>query len=102
MADTTQKPRDVIEIVDAYLEANGYDGLVHDSFECACEKGNLAPCSEIENSCQPGYKIPCPGETCQVDFNKGKGCGDWHMSIEKPTTPYQEPNPKQGGDAIKS
>lgn len=60
----------VIEIVQGYLEQNGYDGLFYPG-ECACRKSDLAPCGNINEQCQPGYLQPCP-ESC--------GEHDWHIN----------------------
>lgn len=55
----------VLEIVEAYLAASGFDGLYFDS-ECACLRGDLAPCGSIQENCKAGYKAPCD-------------CGDEHQ-----------------------
>ena len=59
---------DMGEIVGAYLEKHGFDGLVEADGECACEKGDLAPCGEPSLACRAGYKGACD-------------CGehDWHI-----------------------
>lgn len=59
----------MIEIVQLYLVANGYDGLSSDV--CACKADDLAPCGAIGGDCQAGYLAPCPPD-----------CGDhdWHIS----------------------
>jgi len=49
----------VKEIVTKYLKENGYDGLCHAECECACELGELMPCDEPCEECEPGYKVPC-------------------------------------------
>lgn len=61
----------LIEIVSAYLTANGYGGLYNEG-ECACEKADLAPCGQIGMDCTPGYRAPCD-------------CGDhdWHIQEKK-------------------
>jgi len=44
----------VKEIVEAYLEANGYDGLY--TCDCGCRIGDLMPCPcEGCDKCEPGY-----------------------------------------------
>jgi len=45
---------DVKEIVEKYLEENGFDGLFYPG-ECACRCGDLAPCDHILLECEPGY-----------------------------------------------
>ena len=64
----------VKEIVKAYLDANGFDGLFSDDGDCACQKDDLAPCGGCDNimDCGPGYLTAC---TC--------GEHDWHFSKSK-------------------
>lgn len=59
----------VLEIVQAGLIANGYDGLCNPDEGCECEVCDLAPCGEISGECTAGWKVPC-------------SCGDhdWHIS----------------------
>lgn len=64
----------VREIVKAYLDANGFDGLFNGDGDCACRKDDLCPCGENCMDCTPGYKSPCP-EDC--------GDHDWHISASK-------------------
>ena len=52
-SDKTINPT-VLEMVESYLKANGYDGLYYDD-DCCCEIGDLAPCSHINENCQAGY-----------------------------------------------
>lgn len=49
----------VLQIVESHLRANGYDGLVSDDRECACLVSDLAPCSEMMETCVAGYRVPC-------------------------------------------
>jgi hypothetical protein len=68
-------PTTVLEIIERYLRANGFDGLYSLDGECGCELGDLEPCCESVTHCRPGYRCPCPPE-----------CGDhdWHMCAERP------------------
>lgn len=43
----------VREIIKAYLDEHGYDGLAGN--ECGCSKDDLAPC-EFPLCCVPGHK----------------------------------------------
>lgn len=43
------------DIVTEYLKANQYDGLFLDD-ECHCQIGDLMPCEELCENCEPGYK----------------------------------------------
>ncbi len=67
----------VKEIVYRYLSDNGYDGLYF-SGECGCEISDLAPCGEMNEKCEAGYKKDCD-DLCDHEF----GC-DWHIQREKP------------------
>jgi hypothetical protein len=73
----------VIQIVNEYLDASGYDGLCNDNGQCACLKDALSPAGCISGACLPGYKAPCPG--C---------CGehDWHIEAmgERPEQEIDE------------
>lgn len=48
----------VRDILEQWLKANGYDGLVADGGECGCELGDLAPCSEYFGNCLAAYRGP--------------------------------------------
>ena len=62
----------VKEIVEAYLKANNFDGLFADGL-CSCEVGDLAPCGEMQETCQAGHKMKCDcGENC-----------NWHIGEKK-------------------
>ena len=58
---------DVRDIVEWFIETAGYDGLSEEYGECACEKGDLAPCGELNGSCIAGYKH----EGCPSECNEG-------------------------------
>ena len=49
--------KDVREIVEIFLEQDGYDGLYQPGV-CACRIDDLAPCDEMEMNCTPGYLLP--------------------------------------------
>lgn len=63
----------------ALLE-QGFDGLVEEDSECACQSSDLAPCESDFSNCVPGYKIPC---TC------GMGCA-FHITRFKPEVKYED------------
>ena len=46
----------VQEILLAYLNKHGYDGICTD--ECGCTKEDLAPCGCGDFDCRPGYNHP--------------------------------------------
>lgn len=65
------------EIVKAWLEANGYDGLAND--ECGCDLDDLMPCDEpYATHCVAGHKVPCncPDGDCEWIYCWQHG---WHM-----------------------
>jgi hypothetical protein len=67
----------VAAMVGSYLLKHGYDGLLEDHNECACDLSDLMPCDEADvGSCQAGWKIPCDPERCGLD-----GDCDWHISV---------------------
>ena len=48
-------PKEVHEIVEEWLKANGYDGLYRPN-ECACKVGDLMPCDEPCSDCEAGFQ----------------------------------------------
>lgn len=60
--------KNIIEILRAWLEANGYDGLC-DGDECGCWLYDLCPCE------QPSF------ENCRAAYKHGKG----YLYFEKET-----------------
>ncbi len=44
----------VKDIVRAYLEAKGFDGLCNFELECGCRVNDLEPCEAMQSECQPG------------------------------------------------
>ncbi len=83
----------VLEIVKAYLEANGFDGLCSDAIPecCGCRLDDFMPCggapdySGIVPRCIPGIEVACEGSDCDF-FEDGP-----HFHI----VPREE---KKGGD----
>lgn len=71
----------VREIIEKYLEDNKLDGLFSDGGECACEKGDLFPCGEPFEDCEPGIKKNCTEDCVHEGLEAG-----WHIErveIEK-------------------
>jgi hypothetical protein len=54
----------VREIVEKWLNDNGYDGLWN-YHGCGCSLKDFVPCDNPIDECEPGYEIPC---------NCGEGC----------------------------
>jgi len=69
---------DVNKIVLDFLKQNGYDGLYNPDSECACLVSDLAPCDEMTDSCEAGYKTDgCTcGEECDFHINARKEVPD--------------------------
>jgi hypothetical protein len=66
------------DIVEDYLKANGFDGLVH-PLGCGCTiKGGLIPCDGMDYRCAPGYLVECVCGTSEhvdcVAGEKGAKC----------------------------
>ena len=64
----------VKQIIEKYLESNGYDGLGCEY--CSCSLPDIMPCTPdggVED-CTAGHKIPCNPETCSAD-----GDCDFHI-----------------------
>lgn len=60
---------EVKEIVLAYLEQNGFDGLFNSDISCGCLKEDLEPCGQMSSNCVVGHKVKCDcSENC-----------DWHI-----------------------
>lgn len=70
----------VREIIQAYLKANGFDGLVSNG-DCSCDIDDLFPCigGDWIAECEPGHEVPCD-------------CGehDFHISISKKPKSQEE------------
>lgn len=66
------------EIIKRFLLENKYDGLFND--DCACENAHLFPCSQVDVSCEAGFKVPCD-------------CGDhdFHIARAALSSPTPEP-----------
>ena len=88
----------VKEMLEDYLQAHGYGGLVCQEIPCGCVLGDLEPCGDCMCSdvCEAGYVHncdDCPDEVrkeCTVD-----GCpcpGGWCVSTEKELKPKEVPH----------
>lgn len=65
----------VREMLEKSLRESGFDGLLHEDGECACQIGDLVPCESDFTTCRPGYKVACH---CEM------GC-DFHITEARPT-----------------
>ena len=78
----------VLDIVKAYLEANGYDGLYNEWGECACLVSDLAPCALISTDCAAGMKGPCDcgDHDWHIVAREAAGGGDTANTVDRPYT----------------
>ena len=51
------------DIVKAWLQEHGYDGLCKSDLECGCHISNLMPCDEPSMECEAGYSVPVPPDS---------------------------------------
>ena len=56
------KNKTVEEIVQEYLEENGFDGLYNSNADCACKLDNLFVCDEVGMHCRAGYLQQLEGD----------------------------------------
>ena len=56
----------VEKIVEAWLKANGFDGLCEGMQKCGCAIGELMPCGEPRPDCEPAHQKP--DESGEYDF----------------------------------
>jgi len=62
VSNEQKSPRNVGEILKAYLRENGYDGLCNPNIECECDFDDFAPCTDnpmyggISTECQPAHR----------------------------------------------
>ena len=47
----------VKEILQEYLETNGFDGLYNEWSECGCKIYDLSPGDCMDDQCEPGYNL---------------------------------------------
>lgn len=59
MSDKTVK-----DVMLAYMDANGYDGLYDDTGECGCVKSDLMPCGCANIDCRFGVRVPGESSEC--------------------------------------
>jgi len=70
-----EKPKEVEEIIEEWLTANGYDGLCGDN--CGCGIDDLAPCGAFPGDCEPAFVHKCnscPDKNKCEDFGKDWQC----------------------------
>ena len=53
------------KIVIQHLKDNGYGGLRNPELECSCDIGDLWPCDNPDDDCEPCYIVKANCETCE-------------------------------------
>jgi hypothetical protein len=91
----------VREIIEDYLEANGYTGLVNEEIPCGCLSGDLEPGTDCMcgDACEAGYVHycdDCPKEVQDECTVEGCPCENGYcVGTEKELKPRQpEPPPE--------
>lgn len=79
-AEASKHGDEVADIVCAFLEMHGYDGLWHPDAECACEVDDLCPCDQMSDRCAAGYKFGC--DCGDHDFHIGSAAVRDHYLAE--------------------
>jgi len=59
---------ELIDIVKDWLEDNGFNGLFHDSGECACKIDDLMPCGGPCLECEAGYVVSATDDEGEEGF----------------------------------
>jgi len=73
----------VVDMIEKYLRDNGFDGLFSPVGQCACELDDLAPCCEIGQHCEPGYKhAECAHP--EIGYGEEWYLGGWVISRQRP------------------
>lgn len=60
----------VAAIVNVYLKDNDFDGLWNPDGECACLVDAIAPCGDMSEKCEAGWKHRC--HCGEHDYHIGK------------------------------
>lgn len=80
----TKRPSDVHNILKAYLETNGYDGLVNTDLGCGCLSSELGPCESSCMDCSPAYLCSRQCNICQEEDCAARGeDGGWMLFLQK-------------------
>lgn len=77
----------ISDIVEDWLIAHGYDGLVNSDYACGCLLGDTAPCGDGCADCAAAYRWPCTPETCENNDcdPDPKHPSPFCMRVDKPT-----------------
>jgi len=82
---------DVLDIVQAWLKGNKFDGLFNEDGPCGCTLEDFCPCGEIQNDCEAAYKHPCKPEYCETcdsdECARPKDVGGEWLMKRKPVAP---------------
>ena len=71
------------EIIEDWLEKNGYQGLVGD-YGCGCALEDFMPCGEVSEDCEAAYKIKCKGKICPSLEICEAGISKYCLTAKKP------------------
>ena len=82
------EPVNVLDIVSAYLKANGFDGLAAE--DCGCKIEELAECCKGFSECRPGYLKDCEKCTVTRIFCDGGYCMATDINEKKMVPPPEE------------
>ncbi len=87
----------VKEIIEGYLQENGFSGLFNEDDECVCELDTLGEgCEGFHQDCQAGYINPCRcgDHDAHIGPTKENLCDDCVKDRDtcdaEPTTAYDE------------
>ncbi len=65
------------EIVSVWLRKHGYDGLCNSDAECGCSADDLAPCGEIQTTCEPAFLCTLPADRRCEGCTRDPEAGRW-------------------------
>jgi hypothetical protein len=91
----------VKEIIQAYLKANGYDGLCNPIDPCGCSAEDLCACIECMDNCVPANKHIVEADD-ENDFNQDYDVGEEiFVEVENPVSPLFAAPPNRDDDAMR-
>lgn len=73
---------DVKEIVEEWLEGEGYEGLYNEA-ECGCRLCDLAPCGEMSQNCEAAFLFDCSRCAKRPSCDLADEEQPWLMSTSK-------------------
>lgn len=81
----------VKEIIEEYLKANGYGGLV-DNDACGCFDDDLFPCEGPCQGCVPAYKVKAHCDDCESrsECDNAEFGVEYCLTTKKPECKHEE------------